>query len=246
MADGNPIAFIPAEHPDPFSEVGGSQIGRRYNLPCASIPHVGQVAKDAVEKKSRFRGEQAGDIPEEREPGLQVPKHSNTLGPEVALVGAGAALPGGAVGLAGEPARDDNRERTTARKDCIAGDGGHVPEIGNVGKPLGQKGAGIGLDLGKADGAERWASMLRLGPWPFPFPWRAFMASVHVSHSAGVLFAPMSFTAGVGHNGLEGEGEATLIAREQIKDRDRVLRHWLPPLVYAGCRRCGDRNGTSV
>ena len=86
-------------------------------MPLQSVPNLGQVAKYSVKKKSRLRGKQPGDVLEEREAGSEIPKHSPTLGPEVAFVGAGPALAGHAVGGAGEPGGDNDAISEVSRCD---------------------------------------------------------------------------------------------------------------------------------
>ena len=68
--------------------------------------------------------------------------------------------------------------------------------------PMGEEGAGIGLDLGEADGSKE-RTIPDSSISSFRYPPR--------------LVLPPPIPSGVGHNGLEGEGEAPVSA-EQVEE----------------------------
>ena len=109
--------LIPAEQPDSIPPVRGANGGSWYNLPLTSVPKRGQVAKYAVEKKSRLTCKQAADVFPQREAGSNVPKNTPTLSPQVALVFAGEAFSGATVRLAWEAPADNIRQYTASLKE---------------------------------------------------------------------------------------------------------------------------------
>lgn len=106
--------------PDTFAALGRAALGSRKHIPARIIPERGQVAEYSSEKPGRddcaaslqmpdgkLAGEEPGNIFEYEYVGSKRANGSDDGRPEIALVLGGGALPGDAVGLAGESGTED-------------------------------------------------------------------------------------------------------------------------------------------
>jgi len=112
------IVLAVGQHEDALAPVAGSNAGRRKHTPFRIPPHLGQLAQDPSNRglaaSLPIGDHKSVDVFEEEPLGLNFPKDSSRVRPQVPLVGGEEPLSGEAVALARD-ARNDAVNDSTPR-----------------------------------------------------------------------------------------------------------------------------------